>query len=364
MGRPLAGSVGSRNRCGWFPSTVAREWAGKLNHTMHQCQESTLTSIQTAQVLRVRRPTGQRRGARAAALRSDLGGWLARHPLRGWHMGNALRPLLLGCHLQRCAGACCPCHNARADKQLAKTQLDPPPPPRTMIAEVPGVFQTAFQSAPLDFGTDAFFPARAAAIESRLNDVAIGGAGEGSWHVQRAKPHHTIHVFARQPTGTRTRSTSTGALISATWERHHGARCRGVRWDLLPLSELLDIAECIGGVGLSVVFRLMAEDHAGSSGEERRQCACCVEEREHGCMPAHASPLSPSHLQAACRTSCYGAQRHTRRRACWRSRAPPTGCPSSSERGLHAWQQPACKSRSARSWSHRPNIRRRFSFGC
>jgi chorismate mutase len=40
------------------------------------------------------------------------------------------------------------------------------------------VFQTAFQSAPLDFNTDAFFPARAAAIEARLNDVAVGGAGE------------------------------------------------------------------------------------------------------------------------------------------------------------------------------------------
>lgn len=57
-----------------------------------------------------------------------------------------------------------------------------------------------------------------------------------------------------------------GALITACWERCQGARCRGVRWDLLPLSELLDIADCVGGVGLSVVFRLMAEDRAGSSG--------------------------------------------------------------------------------------------------
>lgn len=45
--------------------------------------------------------------------------------------------------------------------------------------DVPGVFQTPFQSAPLDLNTDAFFPARAATIEARLNDIALGGAGAG-----------------------------------------------------------------------------------------------------------------------------------------------------------------------------------------
>lgn len=44
--------------------------------------------------------------------------------------------------------------------------------------DVPGVFQSPFQSAPLDLDTDAFFPARAAVIEARLQQIALGGAGE------------------------------------------------------------------------------------------------------------------------------------------------------------------------------------------
>jgi hypothetical protein len=54
--------------------------------------------------------------------------------------------------------------------------------------------------------------------------------------------------------------------VQATWETHYGALCRGVSWSRFSLPQLLEISECIGGVGLSVVFRLMAEDHAGSSG--------------------------------------------------------------------------------------------------
>ncbi|KIY99884.1 hypothetical protein MNEG_8075, partial [Monoraphidium neglectum] len=99
--------------------------------------------------------------------------------------------------------------------------------------DVPGVFQSPFQAAPLDLDTDAFFPARASAIERRLQDIALGGAGP---------------------------------LVQATWETHYGALCRGVSWSRFSLPQLLEISECIGGVGLSVVFRLMAEDHAGSSG--------------------------------------------------------------------------------------------------
>ncbi|GBF88189.1 fanconi-associated nuclease [Raphidocelis subcapitata] len=102
-----------------------------------------------------------------------------------------------------------------------------------LFSDVPGVFQTPFQSAPLDLDTDAFFPARRAAIEARLQEVALDGAAD---------------------------------LISGCWEANRGALCRGVSWSRLSLRELLEIAECVGGVGLSVVLRLMAEDHGGSSG--------------------------------------------------------------------------------------------------
>ena len=95
------------------------------------------------------------------------------------------------------------------------------------------MFQSPFQSAPLDLDTDAFFPARASAIEARLQEIALGKAAD---------------------------------LIAGSWEAHYGELCRGVSWGRLSLANLLDIADCVGGVGRSVVFRLMAEDHSGCSG--------------------------------------------------------------------------------------------------
>lgn len=40
-----------------------------------------------------------------------------------------------------------------------------------LFAEVPEVFRTPFQSAPLDLGTDAFFAAREPAIRARLQEI-------------------------------------------------------------------------------------------------------------------------------------------------------------------------------------------------
>ena len=57
-----------------------------------------------------------------------------------------------------------------------------------------------------------------------------------------------------------------GALIERHWQAHAGTVCASVSWDAMPLPELLEVADCIGGVGLSVVFRVMAEDGAGSHG--------------------------------------------------------------------------------------------------
>jgi hypothetical protein len=45
-----------------------------------------------------------------------------------------------------------------------------------LFAPVPEVFRTPFQSAPLDLGTDAFYPARREALDERLQQV-----GSGSW---------------------------------------------------------------------------------------------------------------------------------------------------------------------------------------
>lgn len=42
---------------------------------------------------------------------------------------------------------------------------------------------------------------------------------------------------------------------------------RGVNWQRFTQQQLLEICDCVGGLGLAAVLRLMAEDHAGAAGE-------------------------------------------------------------------------------------------------
>jgi hypothetical protein len=59
-----------------------------------------------------------------------------------------------------------------------------------------------------------------------------------------------------------------GARIQQSWTLHHGRLCQGVNWSSYELADLLEVAECMGGLGLSVLFRLMAEDLGGHRGEQ------------------------------------------------------------------------------------------------
>jgi hypothetical protein len=161
------------------------------------------------------------------------------------------------------------------------------------LPDVPGVFQSPFQSAPLDLDTDAFFPSRAAAIEARLQEIALGGAGgrpRGGGLACLPRPRWQPHLLAcarlaasphaggqpqapdaepqLPPTSPLPLAPAPpGALIQEVWAAHYGELCRGVGWARFELGQLVEIAECVGGVGLSVVLRLMAEDHEGSSGK-------------------------------------------------------------------------------------------------
>eukprot|EP00850_Spirogloea_muscicola_P018365 SM000167S02978 [mRNA] locus=s167:251131:256223:- [translate_table: standard] len=102
-----------------------------------------------------------------------------------------------------------------------------------LFSDVPDVFQTPFQTAPLDLNTDAFFTARRELIDRRLEEV-------------------------RQGEGVR--------LLTRSWRAHHGVWCAGVNWERHSLTELQTIAGCIGGPGLAGVCRLLAEDHGGWAG--------------------------------------------------------------------------------------------------
>ncbi|KAL0053594.1 hypothetical protein WJX82_008086 [Trebouxia sp. C0006] len=102
-----------------------------------------------------------------------------------------------------------------------------------IFMDIPDVFQTAFQTGPLDLGTVVFYPSRKDAIEARLSQVQ---EGQGP------------------------------ALLQSCWQEHQGEWCRGVNWDRHGLDDLDIIAKCVGGQGLAAVCRLLAEDFSGWAG--------------------------------------------------------------------------------------------------
>ncbi|KAL3700576.1 hypothetical protein R1sor_018598 [Riccia sorocarpa] len=102
-----------------------------------------------------------------------------------------------------------------------------------LFAEVPDVFQSPFQTAPLDLNTELFYPSRQELIETRLAEIARGNV----------EKH-----------------------ITQTWNQNYGTMCNGVNWERHSLAQLLVIARCVGSTGLSHVCRLLAEDHAGWRG--------------------------------------------------------------------------------------------------
>ncbi|KAJ1981293.1 hypothetical protein H4R34_002130 [Dimargaris verticillata] len=102
-----------------------------------------------------------------------------------------------------------------------------------LFAPCPGVFETPYQSAPLDLHTDAFYVDRRDAIEQHLA------------HIQ-------TH-FATVLTETDQR------------ERPRATRCVGVNWSF-SAADLLAIAKCLGGSALVGILRKLAQDfrHAAS----------------------------------------------------------------------------------------------------
>ncbi|KAK8572824.1 hypothetical protein V6N13_048390 [Hibiscus sabdariffa] len=97
-----------------------------------------------------------------------------------------------------------------------------------LFSDVPNVFRTRFQTAPLDMETDHFYSARKSLIESHLQKVHDGLAEE---------------------------------ILITSWELHMGTACRGVNWDRHSLSDLRAAASCIGGPCLASLCRHLAQDY-------------------------------------------------------------------------------------------------------
>jgi fanconi-associated nuclease 1 len=94
---------------------------------------------------------------------------------------------------------------------------------------IPNVFQTAFQTCPLDLHTDAFYPARASEINHRLVEIANGEAGRLLREVdERERERRTCAV--------------------------------GLNWDF-EYEDLSELVSCFDGGALAAICKVMAQDY-------------------------------------------------------------------------------------------------------
>ncbi|KAI3329345.1 VRR-NUC domain-containing protein [Xylariaceae sp. AK1471] len=99
---------------------------------------------------------------------------------------------------------------------------------------IPNVFQTAYQTCPLDLHTDAFYPTRASEINHRLVEIANGGA-----------PQLVEEVDKR--------------------ERERRTCVVGLNWDY-ELEDLHELAECFDSAALAAVCKVMAQEYGQRGG--------------------------------------------------------------------------------------------------
>ncbi|XP_042439856.1 fanconi-associated nuclease 1 homolog isoform X2 [Zingiber officinale] len=97
-----------------------------------------------------------------------------------------------------------------------------------IFSNVPDVFRSRFQTAPLDFDTDDFYTSREHLIECQLQKIEDGMAEE---------------------------------ILICSWESHMGVACRGVNWERHSLPDLRAAVSCIGGCPLASLCRHLAVDY-------------------------------------------------------------------------------------------------------
>lgn len=103
-----------------------------------------------------------------------------------------------------------------------------------MFTYIPNVFQTPYQTCPLDLHTDAFYPSRISEINARLNEISNGDAP---------------------------------AIIQGLYDAHHERRTCvvGLDWTY-DIADLVEIAECFDGEALATVCKVMAQEYGQRGG--------------------------------------------------------------------------------------------------
>jgi Fanconi-associated nuclease 1 len=103
-----------------------------------------------------------------------------------------------------------------------------------LFTYVPNVFQTPYQTCPLDLHTDAFYPTRISEINARLNEISNGHAE---------------------------------SIIRRVYTEHHERRTCvvGLDWTY-DVNDLYEIARCFDGEALAIVCKVMAQEYGQRGG--------------------------------------------------------------------------------------------------
>lgn len=102
-----------------------------------------------------------------------------------------------------------------------------------LFSSVPDVFQTPYQTFPLDLRTDAFYEFRKDVIEERLSAIEMG--------------------------------TFDGNKVKNLFLIHEGTYCIGVNWEKYSVNFFVDVFEGLGGKACSVIMRALAMDYRNYS---------------------------------------------------------------------------------------------------
>lgn len=100
---------------------------------------------------------------------------------------------------------------------------------------IPNVFQTAYQTCPLDLHTDSFYSSRVHEITQRVNEISNGGALE---------------------------------IATRVWDENFDNKTYiiGVRWDGFERDDLLELIQCWDGSALGTVMLVMAQEYQARGG--------------------------------------------------------------------------------------------------
>ena len=103
-----------------------------------------------------------------------------------------------------------------------------------LFTYIPNVFQTSYQTCPLDLHTDAFYPSRYSEINHRLMEISNGEAER---------------------------------ILRSVHSEHYENRtcCVGLDWDFA-LSDLLEILSCFQGEALATICKVMAQEYQARGG--------------------------------------------------------------------------------------------------